>query len=187
MLRAGVELRARIARRDLLRVELSYKREFWTVEHSIDVEPTNVKLNNITAFPSPYAVGPIVFPRSFQNSNTIALGGEFSFPVGRYAFDLRTGANYDQSAIPNAYLSPLTVDLARITVGTGASFHLNQHWRVDLTYAHILGLSTTVDPAVAAIQKVNPVQGNPAPSETINGGTYSARAEVLGAGVNYRF
>jgi long-chain fatty acid transport protein len=187
VLRAGIEGRVKIARRDLLRVEVSYKREFWTVEHAIEVEPTNVKLYDITAFPNPYAVNKIVFPRNFENTNEVALGGEFSFPAGRYAFDLRAGANYEQSAIPNAYLSPLTIDLARITVGTGASFHLNDHLRLDVVYAHVFGMSTTVDPAVAAIQKVNPVQGNPAPSETINGGMYSARADVLGVGFNYKF
>ena len=187
VLRAGVEFRTKLAKRDLLRIELSYKREFWTVEHSIQVEPENIQLYKVTALPSPYAVQPITFPRNFENSNEIALGGEFSFPVGNYAFDLRAGVNYEQSAIPTAYLSPLTIDLDRVTVGSGGSFHLNRHWRIDLLYAHIAGISKTVDPAIAAIQKVNPVQGNPSPTEAINGGMYAARAEVLGVGVNYKF
>jgi len=31
------------------------------------------------------------------------------------------------------------------------------------------------------------VKGNPVASEAINGGQYSARADILGAGLNYRF
>jgi long-chain fatty acid transport protein len=185
VLRTGVEFRTNIGK-TLLRVEASYKREFWTVEHSIQIEPS-FKLYNITAFPNPYSVGTITLPRNFQNSNEVALGGEFSFAASRYVFDLRAGVNYETSAIPTAYLSPLTVDLARVTLGTGGSFHLNKHWRIDLLYAHIFGIGTTVDPAIAAVQKVSPVQGNPAPGEAINGGMYSARAEVLGVGVNYKF
>jgi hypothetical protein len=34
---------------------------------------------------------------------------------------------------------------------------------------------------------VNPVKGNPTDTEKINGGTYSARANVLGVGLNYVF
>ena len=124
-------------------MELSYKREFWTVEHAITVQPENLKLYNVTAFPNPYSVGTITLPRNFENSNEVALGGEFSFPAGGYGFDVRAGVNYEQSGIPTADLSPLTIDLARVTVGTGGSFHLSRHWRIDLMFAHVQGISKT--------------------------------------------
>jgi hypothetical protein len=37
------------------------------------------------------------------------------------------------------------------------------------------------------VPRVNPVRGNPTATEKINGGEYSARALVLGVGVNYKF
>ena len=183
--RAGVEVRGKIAN-DLLRVELAYVREFWTVHHDIEVDP-NVKLYGITGFPSPYGVGTIDFPRHFENSNSVRLGGEFTFPFADHIWDLRAGVDYDQSGIPTAYLSPLTVDLARVTLGMGASLHIGEHWRFDGIFAHVFASDATVDPALAAIKPVNPVQGNPTAAESTNGGQYSARAEVLGVGLNYLF
>jgi hypothetical protein len=31
------------------------------------------------------------------------------------------------------------------------------------------------------------VKGNPTPAQAVNGGVYSARADVLGVGLNYKF
>ncbi len=46
---------------------------------------------------------------------------------------------------------------------------------------------TSVDPATAQVPRVNPVQGNPTKTESINGGEYSARAIILGVGAQYKF
>jgi hypothetical protein len=37
------------------------------------------------------------------------------------------------------------------------------------------------------VPQINPVRGNPTATESVNGGTYAARAEVVGVGVNYVF
>ncbi len=181
--RAGVEARPV----DRLRIELAYVREFWSIHQSIVIQPTNVTLDGITGFPSPFKVGTITIPRDFQDSNSVRLGGELGIPVGKYVVDARLGLQYESSAIPTAYLSPLTVDLNKITLGLGGSFHVGTHWRFDLVYAHVFGFTTTVPADEAAIPQINPVRGNPAPAETVNGGTYAARADVLGVGVNYVF
>ena len=44
-----------------------------------------------------------------------------------------------------------------------------------------------MNPAIATVPLINPVQGNPTQTQAINGGTYSARADVLGVGLNYKF
>ncbi len=185
--RAGVEGRMRAGPGDL-RVELAYVREFWTTQHSIDIVPTNITLLNVRSFPSPFAVSPISIPRNFDNSNSIRLGGEYAFVVDGYKLDARVGLAYETSAVPPAYESPLTVDMNKVTLGLGGSVHLGEHWRFDAVYAHVFASTVVVDPATAAIPKVNPVQGNPTPTaETINGGTYTASADVIGVGLNYRF
>ncbi len=181
--RMGVEVRPI----DPLRIEATFVREFWTVHHDITIHPDNVTLVGVTGLPSPFHVSTIVVPRNFDNANSYRLGAEYSFKIADYVLDARLGFNYDQSAIPNAYLSPLTIDLNKYTVAIGGGLHIGPHWRLDAVYAHIFAIDTTVSPAEAAIPRTNPVQGNPVPTEAINGGDYSARADVLGVGVAYKF
>jgi long-chain fatty acid transport protein len=184
--RAGVEGRVQAGPGDL-RVEVAYVREFWTTQHSIDIVPNNIELLNVKGFPSPFAVSPISIPRNFDNSNSYRLGGEYSFKVSEYLLDARLGINYETSAVPAAYESPLTVDMNKVMLGLGGSIHVGTHWRFDAMFAHTFASTVYVDPSIAAVPKVNPVQGNPTQSEAINGGTYTASAEVLGVGLNYKF
>jgi hypothetical protein len=75
----------------------------------------------------------------------------------------------------------------KIVLGLGGGIHIGEHWRFDAMFAHVFASDVTVDPAVAAVPKVNPVLGNAVASESINGGTYSVSANVLGVGLNYKF
>jgi hypothetical protein len=43
-----------------------------------------------------------------------------------------------------------------------------------------------VDPNEAKITRINPLPGNATP-EYVNGGNYSASANILGVGLNYRW
>jgi long-chain fatty acid transport protein len=117
----------------------------------------------------------------------VRLGAEYFGHAGGYGLTGRLGINYEQSAIPRAYLSPLTLDLNKVTASIGGSLHVGKHWRLDAVYAHVFTGDATVDPAEAAVPRVNPVKGNPTAGEAVNGGLYSARADVIGVGVNYRF
>jgi long-chain fatty acid transport protein len=182
--RAGVEVRPI----ETLRVEAAYVRELWSIHHSIDIIPDNITLTGVTGFPSPYAVSPITIPRNFQDSNSIRLGGEYSFPVSDYVLDVRAGVNYETSAVPAPYLSVLTVDMNKVTTSIGGSIHIGKRWRFDAVYAHVFASNVTVTPQEAADPRINPVQGNPTSSpNAVNGGTYSASADVLGVGLNYKF
>jgi long-chain fatty acid transport protein len=179
VLRIGVEVRPERA----LRAEISYVREFWSSHASIDVVPQDIQLYGVAGFPSPFGVSPISLPRNFQDTSSVRLGGEYT--LGQVT--LRAGLAYEQSAIPTAYLSPLTVDLDKVTAAVGAGFSVGEHVRLDVLYAHVFGIDTTVPADQAAVPRVNPVQGNVTPTEAINGGSYSARADVLGLGAQYRF
>jgi len=183
VLRAGVEVRPI----DRLRVELAYVHEFWSNHTAIDVIPSNISISGITGFPSSIKVGNITIPRKFQDSDSIRVGGEYMLPVGEYRLDLRAGVSYETTAVPPAYESPLTVDMNKVIVSLGLGIHIGAHWRFDMLYAHVFEEDVNVAPTTAAVPAINPVQGNPTPTQTINGGTYTASAEVLGVGLNYAF
>jgi long-chain fatty acid transport protein len=89
--------------------------------------------------------------------------------------------------VPDPYLSVLALDLEKVTASIGAGYHLGKHWRFDAVYAHIFGFSTTVDANEAAVPRINPVKGNATPPQAVNGGDYSARADLIGIGGEYRF
>jgi long-chain fatty acid transport protein len=189
IVRVGVEYRAEMAEEDALRLELSYVREFWSIHESIDVRPENVKLYQITGFPSPFGVAPISLPRNFKDSNSFRAGGEYStkriFRTSR--IDLRGGVSYETSGIPDQWVSPLTYDANKLVGGAGASLHAGDRWRLDAVAALVLLAGTQVAPDQAQVPRVNPVQGNPTKTEAINGGDYSARAIILGVGAQYTF
>jgi long-chain fatty acid transport protein len=184
ILRLGIEARPI----DPLRIELAYVREFWSTHRSIDVNPENIKMYGIKGFPSPFGVSPISIPRNFRDTSSVRVGGEYALPIGEEdSLDLRAGINWEQSAVPNAYLSVLTLDLNKVTASLGAGYHIGKHWRLDAVYAHIFASDATVSPAEALSPRVNPVKGNPTQTESVNGGSYSARADVIGLGVEYKF
>ena len=181
--RAGLELRPMAN----LRMEASFVREFWTTHRYIDVTPKNISLYDIAGFPSPFYVSPIALPRRFDNANSYRFGAEYTHSLGDKALTVRSGVSYDESAIPSDYVSPLTIDNDKVLLGLGASFHLGETWRFDAMYSHTFAGPKDVDPATAAIPRVNPVKGNPTATESINGGTYRVSANLLGLGMQYKF
>lgn len=187
IVRVGAEYRGQVGQ-NAFRVELAYVREFWSVHESIDVRPDNLQLTGIAGFPSPFGVAPISIPRKFEDANSFRLGGELSIKLaGSRQLDLRAGASYDTSAVPKAYVSPLTIDADKLTPAIGAGFHLNAQWRIDAVFAHTFMGDVVVPPGEAGVPRVNPVQGNPTQTEAVNGGRYSAQVNVIGLGANYRF
>ncbi|MFO0677309.1 MAG: outer membrane protein transport protein [Polyangiaceae bacterium] len=181
--RLGVEFRPF----DPLRIELGYAREFWGIHQSIDIAPKNIQIYGLTGLPSPFAVSPITLPRGFKDSNSVRLGAELTLPARKNAVSLRAGVSFEESGIKREYVSPLTIDLDKVTAAGGASFHLGDHWRFDVVYAHVFGFDEYVSPDEAKVPRVNPVKGNPTATESVNGGRYAAAADVIGVGGVYRF
>src|SRR5690606_33181423 len=91
--RVGAEYRTEPSDTTRLRIEAAYVREFWSLHDSIDIRPENIKLLDVTGFPSPFGVAPISLPRNFQDSNSFRLGGEYSLKnlIKDYWTDLRAG------------------------------------------------------------------------------------------------
>lgn len=189
VLRVGAEYRTDINEDSRIRVEATYVREFWGIHDSIDIRSENIRLYDITGFPSPFGVAPISLPRNFQDSNSFRLGGEYSLKnlIKDYWIDLRAGVSYETSAIPPEWVSPLTYDAHKVIGSAGGSVHIGEHWRMDAVGSLVMLNGTKLDPADAKVPRVNPVRGNPTSTEPINGGSYNARAIVLGVGINYKF
>jgi len=188
ILRLGAELRLPFDAENELRLEATYVREFWSQHESIEIRNESIKLYNITGLPSPFGVAPINIPKGFQDSNSFRLGGELIHKLsGENAIRGRMGVSYDQTAIPPSYVNPFTVDVDKVMLTFGASFHLGTHLRFDAMFAHAFTPDVTVDPAEAKSPRVNPVAGNPTATEAVNGGSYATSANLVGLGANYTF
>ena len=184
IVRAGIEVRPARG----VRIEAAYVREFWSSQQSIDVTMKNVSLDNVGggALPSKVPIPNIAFPRGFQDSSSYRLGAEYHYALGGYPVDTRLGVSYETSAVPLDYLSISSLDFDKVIASIGGSLYLGKHWRLDAMYAHVFEMGTYVDPAAAKIPRINPIAGNPS-FEPVNGGWYSASANVVGVGLNYKF
>ncbi len=183
IMRIGIEVRPL----HNLAIEAAYVREMWGSHDAISIESNGIQLLNVTGFPSPYSIASISIPRRFVDTNSVRLGGEYDLPIDAVRIRVRGGANYETSAIPPAYLSPLTVDLSKVAVSAGVSVYPTKHWRIDCVYAHTFLFPVDADPANAQIQKINPVGGNSVKTEAINGGRYTAHGDIFGFGAEYRY
>ncbi len=182
VLRAGVEIRPI----DHLRVELAWVHEFWSAHDTIDARPNGITLDNITGAPRSVLMPNIVIPRNFKDSDSFRLGGEYTLDAWGHPFDVRAGIAYETSAVPASYLSLSSLDYAKINAMVGASIHLGDHLRLDGVYGHTFAREAHVSAGDAQIPRINPLKGN-APLEAVNGGTYSASADLIGLGLNYKF
>jgi long-chain fatty acid transport protein len=180
--RIGVEVRPIPA----LRVEAAYVREFWGEQKSIVAQPEGITITGVTGLPPSIGVPTITFPRDFQDTSSFRLGGEYSFGFKGTVVDARAGVAYEESAVPVPYVSLLSLDMSKVTTSIGAGVHFAKHWRVDVLYAHLFCSTVYVSPSVAQIPHINPLNGN-APLEPVNGGTYTAEADLIGLGTNYIF
>jgi len=180
--RAGIEIRPI----DYLRVELAYVREYWSSQQSIDITPLNMSIDGIAGMPPKVAIPPISMPRGFQDSESFRLGGEYTYDFLEYKVSVRGGVSHETSAVPPAYLNLSALDFDKWVGSIGGSIFVGRHWRFDAVWAHTFARTVYVDPNVAKIPRINPISGN-APFEPVNGGTYSASADLLGLGFNYLF
>jgi long-chain fatty acid transport protein len=182
-IRAGVESRPT----DKLRMELALAYEGWGVHDSIRVDPDGVALKNIVGFPETYYIPSVNLPRNFQGAFSARLGGEYTIPVGKMKLDVRAGFGFETSAVPNEYLSVLTIDGTKIQPSIGAGLHVGPV-RLDLVVSQVIMFGQDVDPKDAMIGQVSPVVANPSPNPNIiNGGSYSTSTTVIGLGAMYTF
>jgi long-chain fatty acid transport protein len=185
ILRAGVEVRP--LESDDLRIELSYVREFWSVEKSLDIDPQGITIDGITGFPPKFGVSSISVPRGMVDSNSIRLGGEYAYVLQGVRLAARAGVAYETSAIPTSYVTPFTVDDDKVIASIGGSIYVGPHLRLDGVISHPFQSDVNVDARTASVPIINPVQGNATPTDHVNGGAYHVDLWVIGGGLEYRF
>ena len=159
---------------------------------SIKPDGDGIRLRGVTGFPDPYEVRELVVQRGFRDTFSVHAGAEHTFNLGGYDVAVRGGSSYERSAVPPAYLSVLTVDLDKIQLALGGSLYVGskKQLRLDAVIAHTFAFTTDVDPHEAQIRRVRVVRANePAPADTVrvNGGRYSASADVVGIGFSWKY
>jgi len=172
---------------DNLRVEIAGGYQHWAMHDKISVTPNGIALKNVAGFPSEYFIPQVDLTRNFQSSASVHVGGEYTLPVSKYLMTARGGVSFESGSIPKEYLNVLTLDSDKVTMALGGSFHMGKV-RLDATFAHVFAFGATVDPAEAQMTPVSPVQANPPQNlNTVNGGIYSFRANIVGLGLAYTF
>jgi long-chain fatty acid transport protein len=188
--RFGIE--GRFGSKKQTRIEGAFFYEAWSFHDAITISPAGngIQLRNVTGFPDPYVVGTMSVQKHFRDTFSVHGGIEHQFMLDDYPMVIRAGASYERSAIPNSYLSVQTVDLDKVQIALGGSLFVSEkrNLRLDIVYAHTFGFTTDVDPHDASVTRVHVVRANyPAGEVTINGGRYTAQADVLGVGLNWKY
>ena len=98
----------------------------------------------------------------------------------------RLGVSFETSAVPKEYLSVLTVDVPKLTVGFGAGVYMGR-WRFDAVYAHVFEAQIDVSTEEARVPLLVPIAANQPDPHYVNAGEYNANAHVVGLGVAYSF
>ena len=181
-LRAGVQFKPF----DELAVEASFEMNGWSMHDSISIQPTNISLLNAVGFPNPYSAPGQEIPRNFQDTYSARLGGEGAFEAGPVTLAPRLGASYESSAVPAKYLSALTVDGNKLTLGAGIGVHYKS-WRFDVTYARVFMQGTDVAVDEAGLPLLSPLETNSKDPTYVNAGLYEPSINVLGVGLAYQF
>jgi long-subunit fatty acid transport protein len=122
-----------------------------------------------------------------RDTNSVRLGGEYSFEMAGVGLRARAGVAYETSSLPTAYVTPFTVDNDKVTASVGGSIVLGAHLRLDGVISHVFQGEVRVPAQQAAVPLINPVKGNATPLDYVNGGIYSANLWVIGGGLEYRF
>jgi hypothetical protein len=91
--------------------------------------------------------------------------------------------------VPKEYLSLSSLDFDKTTVMIGGGLYVGKHWRLDAVYGHTFTKASYVPAGTAQIERINPLRGNLSEDskEPVNGGTYSASADLIGVGMRYAF
>ena len=179
-LRVGVE---GTWREETIRAELAFVWEPWSVHDVIALSPRDAAVAGLPVF-GDYGVAEVELPRGFVDTWSLRLGGEALLWEGGHDLGhltVRAGFSYEPSAVPSAYLSPMTVDLdtitgslgASVTVGTGAG---KVAFDLAYAYAHMVGVQVG-DSEVRQLSLLRPPFSG---ATVIGNGRYDGRAHLFG-------
>jgi long-chain fatty acid transport protein len=142
-----------------LLIGVDYQYVFWSAYQSLDFDFSNNDENPVLR-DSKNA-------RNFTNSAVYRIGGEYKI---NSSFDARAGFYFDQTPIPEHYLSPETPGTDKLGFSAGASWYINDKLSLDVSFLYIHG-NTRQDGY----------------ADTNFYGTYYTHAVIPGFGLNYAF
>ena len=162
---------------------MAYVREFWSVRAVASTSTRRTSSSQRDRVPQPVRrVSPISIPRGGQDSSSVRWAAT-KFPVGDFKLQ-RASAGLRDERDPDAYVSALTWIAARCQLARRGLVFIGERLRLDAVYSHVFASDVTVTAADAAIQRVNPVKGNPTQTTAVNGGRYSVQGDVIGLGMH---
>jgi long-subunit fatty acid transport protein len=169
----------------LVEVEVAVVREFWSSQSSIEVDARGISLEGLAGGATRIQLDKLSVPRNLRDANSYRLGVEVDATGLPVPLRLRAGVSLNEAAVDRTHLSMSAFDLGSVYAGGGLSVPLGKHVQVDGSFGHYFMPDVRVDPDKAAIGRVSATGGTTA--ETINGGSYSASANLLTIGAQYRF
>lgn len=123
---------------------------------------------------------PSVLPVYYRNTWRISLGQEFQIlPIWK----LRMGIAYDESPVRGLYRDVRLPDNDRYWLSLGSNFKFNQHFDLDVGYAHVFFKNSHVNdtqPISSQLQYLNFVPANFTAD-------YKANVNTVGVQLNYHF
>jgi long-subunit fatty acid transport protein len=178
-LRGGVEYRYE----DSLRAEAALVWEPWSVHQTIDVDASNVVMRDVAAL-GDYRFGAMSIERHFQDTYSARFGVESSGEIAPgQRMSGRLGVTYEPSAVPDEYLTAMTVDLDRVIVSAGAGYERGP-FTFEVLYAYVhMAERTITDSKVTQLNGTRPPWSGRTP---IGNGTYDGSAHIVGLGVSMR-
>ncbi|HEY3351929.1 MAG TPA: outer membrane protein transport protein [Polyangia bacterium] len=180
IVRVGAEYRAT----SRLRFEGELDIEGWSMSETVKIQPQNVQLTNMNGGIPSYQVGDVSIVRKMRDTFSVRVGGEYDLLPEKLV--LRAGFGYESGSLPNAYISVLSVDMAKQLLAVGASWWLHRQWRLDVAYSHVFMNDASVPLSEAAACQVAPIRPATA-CVPINAGSYRASYDTFGLGLLYAF
>lgn len=174
-LRAGVEARFE----ELVRGEVSFVWEPWSVHREIRADPGALRIRNVQAI-GDYSLETLSIPRGFRDTFSVRGGVEVAPRIteGR-PLVLRAGLMVEPSAIPDAMLTAMVVDFDKLLVTLGAGYRLGA-LTLEFTYAYVHLFPRTI--TNSAVKQINAIRPPFEGTTTVGDGTYEAFAHVFGVG-----
>src|SRR4029079_13254386 len=100
---------------------------------------------------APLSVNPV-----FRNPYSVRLGGEYAPSLGdERPMVLRAGLMYEPSAVPNAMMTPMSVDLNKVLAAVGVQYSWAR-FHLEATLAHVFMTDRAV--TAGAIFQTNPTR-----------------------------
>ena len=155
-------------------VEFAIVYENWAVHDSITMTPSGngIKVKNVPTI-GDYVIPSLRVERGFRDTLSFRLGGGAEVLPGR--LEVRAGYAYENSAVPDEYVTVFSMDPNKHVIALGATIKFGKH-AIDLTYAHYLQQRREI--TTSKYKQLNPL--NPEGAIVIGNGVYDSSVNVFG-------